>query len=266
MTLNEFEGWITCLITDMYHNKIHSELKKSPLQKFDEGIFGTDTQPPKGFPPRIENEDELRINFLPKEKRTVQREGIQIDNIHYYSEVLNNWIDSYEEIRGKKFKRKFNIRRDYRDISFIWFFDPNVKTYYKIPYRNISLPRVSIWEIKAARKYLKNIENREYNEDEIFEALARLKQMAKNAKNKTKTHRKIIDRESKQAKYAKEVKLISKETAIDKQIIEESNKNEFDWFNEEISPFNGIEESSIEVKKEKEDKSIPLEQNDEFPF
>ncbi len=102
MTLNEFEKWLTVLIADVYHKKIHSEIGMTPLQMYQNGIFGTKTQPPRGLPKRIEDEQFLYVNLLPKEERTIQKYGIQIENIYYYSEVLNAWIDSYDIIRGHK--------------------------------------------------------------------------------------------------------------------------------------------------------------------
>lgn len=256
MTLDEFEKWISILIVDGYHNLMHSSLGMTPLQKFEEGVFGTATQPAKGFAPRIENIDELKINFLPKEKRTVQRDGIQIDNITYYSEVLNSWIDAYDEIRGKKIKKKFTIRRDYRDISYIWFYDEKIKTYYKISFRNPSLPKVSIWEYKAAVRHLKENENRVYNEDEVFSALERMRLIAEDSKNKTKKQRKLIDRANKRNKQTKEVKLLNKEiqtitsnsTNIDIKPIEELN-----WFDGEITSFEGIEESTFKENNPDDD-------------
>lgn len=155
MTLEEFEKWLTILITEKYHKDIHSQIGMTPIQKYQEGIFGTKSQPPRGLPKRVEDEQLLQINLLPKFDRTIQKYGIQLDTIDYYSEVLNQWIESFEMIRGKKHKKKFIVRRDPRDISKIWFYEPNVKKYYQIPYRDHRLPKTSIWEFTAAQKYLK---------------------------------------------------------------------------------------------------------------
>lgn len=197
MSLSEFEEWLTILIADVYHQKVHSQIGMTPIQKYEEGIFGSKNQPPRGLPKKIEDEQFLLVNLLPKEERTIQKYGIQIDNIYYYSEVLNAWIDKYDTIRGKKVKKTFIVRRDPRDISNIWFYNPNVKKYYMIPYRNTKLPKVSIWEYRTALNYLKKQEDRQYKEDEVFEALDRLRNLAFEAKTKTKTHRKSIDRVSK---------------------------------------------------------------------
>jgi putative transposase len=246
MTLNEFESWLTILIADVYHNQIHSALQMSPLQKYKEGIFGTSTQPPRGLPKRIEDEHLLYINLLPKEERTVQQYGIQIDNIYYYSEVLNAWIDSFEYIRGKKVKKKFIIRRDPRDISQIWFYHPQVNKYYRIPYRNPRLPKVSIWEYRAALRHLKREENREYNETEVFEALNRLREIALNSKTKTKAHRKVINRISK----VQPVEVVLKKEKPYTQPQEKIDDNSTSWFeDEDLTPFDEIDDY-MEVKQD----------------
>ncbi len=247
MTLNEFEKWLTVLIADVYHKKIHSEIGMTPLQMYENGIFGTKTQPPRGLPKRIEDEQFLYVNLLPKEERTIQKYGIQIENIYYYSEVLNAWIDSYDIIRGHKVKKKFITRRDPRDISNIWFFDENVKRYYVIPYRNTRLPKVSLWEYRAAQKYLKAIQNKDYNEDEVFEALAKLRQMALESKNKTKTHRKLIDRVSKlQQIEEKRPSVAIKSTPMKVEAIKDIGFNL-----DNIKPFENIDDVSKDTKKQK---------------
>ncbi len=244
MTLEEFEKWLTILIADVYHKKIHSQINMTPLQKYENGIFGTANQPPKGLPKKIEDEQFLLVNLLPKEERTIQKYGIQIENIYYYSEVLNTWIDSYDMVRGRKVKKKFVVRRDPRDISHIWFFDPNIKKYYMIPYRNPRLPKVSIWEYRAAQKHLKAQEDREYKEEEVFEALERLRQIAFESKNKTKTQRKNIDRISKLHNKINSDNFSSSKNVqvqeVNNTSIEEMSENWFDI--DDLEAFDGIDD------------------------
>jgi putative transposase len=49
-----------------------------------------------------------------------------------------------------KRKRLFLIRRDPRDISVVYFFDPELNCYFEIPYRNTSRPALTLWELKRA--------------------------------------------------------------------------------------------------------------------
>ncbi|WP_323651880.1 Mu transposase C-terminal domain-containing protein [Aliarcobacter butzleri] len=250
MTLNEFEKWLTLLIADVYHKNIHSQLEMSPIQKYRDGIMGTQSQPPKGLPKIVEDKQLLQINLLPKFERTIQKYGIQLDTIYYYSEVLNVWIESFEMIRGKKIKRKFIVRRDPRDISKIWFYNPDSKKYYQLPYRNSRLPKTSIWEFTAAQKYLKKQKNIEYDENEIFEALIKLREIAQEAKNKTKSHRKNIDRVNKLKKHSPEINITHKILTSNNDFNSSSLTTENlplkeEWFDlEKLTPFNGIDDSS----------------------
>jgi putative transposase len=50
-----------------------------------------------------------------------------------------------------KRKRLFLIRRDPRDISVVYFFDPELNCYFEIPYRDTSRPALTLWELREAR-------------------------------------------------------------------------------------------------------------------
>jgi len=245
MTLDEFEEWLTVLITQVYHNKVHSSLGKTPLERYTEGIFGSKTTPPRGLPPMIEDEYTLRINLLPSIERTIQKYGILVDNICYYSNVLSYWIGETESNTKNTRKKKFTVRIDPRDVSKLYFYDPNAKTYYQIPYRNMTFPKASIWEVRAAIKHLKNNENREYNESEIFAALERLRSIAIEAKNKTKTHRKNMDRVAKVLKVDSHIPKTKIEQGVTRNNEDESVP---DFLFENIEPFDGIVESGPSFK------------------
>ena len=241
MTLSEFEEWITTLIVEVYHNKVHSALGKSPLKRYEEGIFGGPDTPPRGRITRIEKEDadRIRINLLPAEERTIQRYGIVIDKITYYAEVLNYFIGMKKP--NSKDKMSFLIRRDPRDIGRIYFYDPDKKQYYIIPMKDRRKPGgISIWEFRAAKKYLEAQENKDYDEDDIFNAIERLKQMEEDAKRKTRVARKNSERA---------IKLKSSPVLEPKNNLEKSSviASDDDLFDDEelfkdITPFDGIVE------------------------
>lgn len=193
LTLAEFEKWLTTLIGDVYHRRLHSSLGMSPLDKFRQGIFGTDGKPGTGLPAKIVDETKLRLDFMPFEQRSIQDYGVMIDNIHYYHDVLRPWINATEP-NNPKVKRKFLFRRDPRDISTVWFFDPEIGMHYPIPYRDTSHPPISIWELREAQRSIKGRVNDEGSERAIFEALDRMRQIEDEAKGKTKAARRAVQR------------------------------------------------------------------------
>ncbi|HEX5329675.1 DDE-type integrase/transposase/recombinase, partial [Sulfuricurvum sp.] len=135
MTLAELEKWIGEFIVNVYHKRMHRSINMSPEEKFEEGIFGTGEYPGIGLPFRVADEDRLRIDLLPSIERTVQQHGVVIEKIKYYGDVLRRWINSEDERGGA---RKFLFKIDPRDISRIFFFDPEIKEYFPIPYRTMS--------------------------------------------------------------------------------------------------------------------------------
>ncbi len=195
MTLSEFERWLSILIVEIYHQRLHSELDMTPLQKYEAGIFGTDERPGRGLPERLLDETELRLNFMPYTERTVQPHGMVIDEIQYYDDVLKPWIHSTDphDSTGKR-KRKFIVRRDPRDISRVYFYDPELKQYFEIPYRNTAHPPISIWELREVRRKLKDEGRKSVNEDLIFDAYNRLRVLEAEAVHETKKARRVAQR------------------------------------------------------------------------
>lgn len=204
MTLSEFEEWFTVMCIDVYHNEPHSALGMSPLQKWKEGILGSTEKPGVGLPPRISDELKLKLDLMPFETRTVQHTGIVWDLIHYQHDVLRRWIDAPDP-EYPKHKRKFLCRRDPRDLSVIWFYDPEVKEYYAIPYRNTSRPAISLWELRSAREFAKKQHSaRPVDESAIFSALDRLDEIQANSAKLTKKARRNEQRKKDGVRRSKE--------------------------------------------------------------
>lgn len=187
LTLPEFEKWLTLYITKIYHFKNHSSLNDSPINKWKEGIVGNKEQPGIGIIPRIFNERKLRLDFMPYEERTIQEYGAVIDHITYYHDVLRRYIHS----KTDNIKRKFIFRRDPRDISVVYFYDPELKEYFDIPYRDTSLPAISIWEFKDVLRTLKK-NKVPINEKSIFETYREMDDIEKKAIRETRNKRREI--------------------------------------------------------------------------
>ena len=184
MTLEEFERWLLNLI-NAYHNRKHEGLGTSPLQMYLDAVVGDDDMPASGLTPYRHDPEQLRINFLPFERRSVQAYGILLDNIYYYSDILQRWIGSRDPSETRR-TRKFLIRRDPRDISFILFWDPELHRYFRIPYRNTSYPALSLWELRTINRYLEERGAKNIDEEQIFAAYREMRSIAETAKVTTK--------------------------------------------------------------------------------
>ncbi|MFT8231895.1 Mu transposase C-terminal domain-containing protein [Pseudomonas guariconensis] len=200
-TLSELELWLTIFIVYIYHNSPHEGIcDDSPINRYAELVNGSKDRPGIGLPEAIENEEKLRLDFLPYELVTVQRKGVVWDNVHYYAPILRKRIG--EKGEGGK-GRKFIFVRDPRDISIIYFLDPDDQTYYPVPYFNANRPPMSVWELRAVKRHLKEAQL-PINEDRIFEGYAKMREieekaleatrLAKNARATEKRHRRNSER------------------------------------------------------------------------
>ena len=185
LTLTEFEKWLATFITEVYHQRLHSALGVAPIQKYE-------STSPKNVGWNVD-ERRLRLDFMPYLERTVQPYGILIDQIAYYSDVLRRWVNAADPEEPAS-KRKFTVRRDPRDISVIHFWDPEAQEYFRIPYRDTAHPAISLWELKEIRRQLQQQGRESINEELIFSAYARMREIADAARRTTKAARRDAQR------------------------------------------------------------------------
>lgn len=190
LTLQELECWLAVHLAGVYHQREHSALNgSSPLHRYEAGILGDASHPGRGLPARVADEHRLLLDFLPYVERTIRRNGVVIDQILYYADVLAQYIAVPGLGRRSSGKRKFIFRRDPRDLSAVHFFDPETQEYHPIPYRNTSWPPVSIWELREARRALRAENRRHLDEATVFAAIERKRAIVDNAVTQTQRTR-----------------------------------------------------------------------------
>lgn len=225
MTISEFEQWFTELIVNIYHKKEHSEIGMTPEEKYMEGIFGLGEYPGTGLPPIVENTKTLRYSLLPSLERTIQKNGITIDHVTYFSEVLRKWI--VPQAVSKKAKSKlFICKRDPRDISKIYFYDPDIEEYFEVPYRNITNPKINLSELRETIAKIKEDKGDTHSLDEttLFQTYKRMREIEENSKTITKkARRKKSSKKHLNKKLEEDKKLVKKErihTSKETQLID----------------------------------------------
>lgn len=187
-TLREIEYWVAELLVGEYNNKPHTSLNKMPpIRRYEEGIYGTKTRPGRGIPPVSADPRRLLIDFLPYEPRTVQIDGITIDNVTYYSRALYRWVGS--TLEDGKTARKFRCHQDPRAISPVFFYDEDNREYIEAPYADLSRPIISKSELIAATKLARERGMGKVDEDAIFRAVTNMHRMQAEAAEKTKQAR-----------------------------------------------------------------------------
>jgi putative transposase len=206
LTISDFEKWFTTWVTQEYHTKSHKGLKgATPLGRWSDGLEGKNGCLGIGLPALITDEDKLHFDWLPLKRRTVQRTGVHLEHLRYYSGVLAQWINAEDEnSKGKtKAKREFVFRNDPRDISSIYFLNPTDKRYHEIPCTmNFKPDKVSTWDHRRAVLELKK-NKIEITDRNIVDAHRRLRSIEEEAEKKTKHQKRKNERERRMAKEEK---------------------------------------------------------------
>lgn len=185
-TLEELELWFTYYVVYVYLNEPHSGIAKlPPINRYYQLVHGTSELPGIGLPEAIEDEEKFRLDFTPYYVRTITREGVRLDNIQYYSPILRKWIDKRDPDNPKE-ARKYIFARDPRDISKIYFLDPDTNQYHAIPYHDNRHPPITLWELRAVTERIKQDPYAEINEEAIFKGIKMMRELEREAIEKTR--------------------------------------------------------------------------------
>ena len=190
MTYHELECWLTNFIVGVYHQRVHRGIGCPPVEQWRRGIVGHGKVAGIGLPEPVLDPRRFWRDWLPYVERAVQRDGISWDKVVYYGDALRPWI----HYRKGRQMQKFIVRRDPRDISRIYFFDPELGDYLEIPYRDLMKPSISIWEYREAERFLRDQGKSAENEDAIFDARAQMLQIVDQAKVDTRKVRRMRQR------------------------------------------------------------------------
>ncbi len=185
LTLFEFERTIAAHILGVHHEHFQDELAMSPRRKFELGIRGSGDEPGVGLPQEPSDLRQFRLDFMPYHERTIQRTGVQIDNIDYWESSLQRWINE-EDPTNKKLKRKFTFRYDPRNMSRIWFLNPETREYEELGYRDKSHPALSQWELREIARFINRDGKQRVDEEKIFDAYQKMKQIIDDSKVATR--------------------------------------------------------------------------------
>ncbi len=202
MTLRALEEYILRLICE-YHGEPHSGIDGTPpLERFREGMRGGNGVRPIGRLRVPTNKQKFLLDFLPCDERVVGTKGIQWDHIWYSDDCLQDWVDAKDPSSIRK-KRKFLVRRDPRDLSRIYFWDPAREQYLTIPTRNMSRPAISIWELSAVRRWMKQKGIELVDEESLFESREKRRALVENERAKTTAAKRRRARTKAREKLAK---------------------------------------------------------------
>lgn len=176
-TIEECEEFIARRIVEHYNTSVHSELLKSPLTAWNEAMAaGT-------FSPTLpSNPAQFRIDLLPYEERTIQKDGVAIFGLHYTDGALQTWRSRSGTDAAQA---KYVVKYDPRDLSRVYFIPPEGGQPLTVPLANRSLGSLSLLELRRTQALAKE-ERRAWSERILPEMLARERAQRAEVEKKSK--------------------------------------------------------------------------------
>ena len=126
------------------------------------------------------------MSFLPFERRTLRRDGLHLFSIRYWDSVL--------PVIGK-LGEPVLVRYDPRNLSKVYVAGSD-EWYRPIPYADLTLPPITLWEQRAAMAKLRVDGDNAPAEAKMFEAVLDQRALVGKANTKTKAARRSVQRRS----------------------------------------------------------------------
>lgn len=154
MTLGELETYLALEITGAYHARLHTALDRPPNLAWTKAAASTAIRMPA-------DQHRFLIDFLPSETRTLQRDGLHLFHIRYWSDQLR-WLVGRTEGR-------LVVKYDPRDLSRV--FVRVEDSYCELRPADLTRPPIALWEHRLARRALRAAGRAAIDEALIFETI-----------------------------------------------------------------------------------------------
>lgn len=128
--------------------------------------------------------DQFAWSFLPFERRTLRRDGLHLFNIRYWDSVLPVIVKLGESVL---------VRYDPRNLSKVYVAGSDGR-YHPIPYADLTLPPITLWEQRAAMAKLRVDGDNAPAQAKMFEAVLDQRALVDQANAKTKAARRSVQR------------------------------------------------------------------------
>ncbi|MFZ6776999.1 transposase [Undibacterium sp. Ji83W] len=199
MTMLELERWLLEEI-NKYHHTEHTGIDKDiPLLRYENGLLRPKDGMIRGLPPRRTDAERVKIDFLPEEERTIQNAGVNIDGRIYWSDALYPWLGRRDKSNPKK-SPLYRFKVDDRDISAVYFFDPEVKKWFRVPSKYTAAVVASRAQFKAERKTLQKKGVFKPAQHEVYDSINRQRAIISDAIEKTKNVKSVAPSKKKALK------------------------------------------------------------------
>ena len=170
LTLRELETWFAQQIVGQYHQDPHRGLKGGTPG----GAWAL--HPAPSLPPGPLKR--FRIAFLPAVVRTLRRDGIVFEHLRYWHPIFSQWLAR---------RQPLTLHFDPRNLSTLYV--PHEEDYLEVSFADIRTPAVSLWEVQAATRHLRQAGRKSINPALLIEAIDKQREIVRTAQAQTRKMR-----------------------------------------------------------------------------
>ncbi|MFV8598599.1 Mu transposase C-terminal domain-containing protein [Ralstonia pseudosolanacearum] len=177
LTLSEFERWLALEIGQRYHHSQHRGLfGATPHGCWVQKIIDTPTRQIEQGPDAALR---LLMDFMPVARRTIQRDGLTIFHIRYWHPVFTVWRDDRRVVR---------VRYHPEDLSRVYV-SADGHHYVEARYADLRRPSITLWEQRAAVRWLREKDHLRLSEALLFKAIEQQREIVQRATHRTRLAR-----------------------------------------------------------------------------
>ena len=181
LSLTEFGQWLTLEVAQRYHHSPHRGLMGATPASAWSAL--SQNHPPRLLPPGPEEALRFLVRFMPVASRTIQGDGLTLFHIRYWHPIFAAWRISH---------RKVLVRYHPEDLSRI-FVSKDGTQYLEARYADLRRPPISLWEQRAALRFLRAQGRPDVSERLIFAAIEKQRHIVAAARRETKHARRQSD-------------------------------------------------------------------------
>ena len=170
LTLGELEAWFAQQIVGRYHQDPHRGLKGGTPA----GAWALHPAPALPAVPL----KRFRIAFLPAISRTLRLDGSMFEHLSYWHPIFSQWLARRERL---------TLHFDPRNLSKLYV--PHEDDYLEVPFADLRMPAVSLWEVQAATRHLRQAGQKSINPALLIEAIDKQREIVRAARAKTRKMR-----------------------------------------------------------------------------
>ena len=173
LTVRELESWLALEVAHTYHHAEHRGLMGATPASTWQAL--TQSKPVRHLSGSSDSATRFLVQFLPLARRSIQADGLTLFYVRYWHPIFVAW---------RQTRRTVTVRYHPEDLSRI-FVRADGKEFIEVRYADLRRAPISLWEQRAAVRFLRSQGHGEVSEMLLFKAIEEQRRLVARARTQT---------------------------------------------------------------------------------